>query len=71
VVLAPLVPVGPAAPLVVVAVLFVVVAVVPPGGLAVELQPASTKATAAGARASAASLDERSVMWSRIDPRFR
>ena len=34
------------------------VVVEPPGGLAVELQPASTKAATAGARASAASLDE-------------
>jgi len=44
-----------------VAVLFVVVEE-PAGGPAVELQPASTRAAAAGARASAASLDERSVM---------
>jgi hypothetical protein len=38
------------------------VGVVPPGGLAVELQPASVNVAIAGASATAASLDERSIM---------
>jgi hypothetical protein len=59
VVLAPLVLVGAAPPPVVaVEPLVFDVVVAPPGGLAVELQPATTKAATAGARASAASLDE-------------
>jgi hypothetical protein len=54
-----LVPVVGAAPALVVVVALLVVAVVePPGGLAVELQPASTKAASAGARAKAATLHE-------------
>jgi hypothetical protein len=66
-----LVPVVGAAPalVVVVALLFLAV-LAPPGGLAVELQPASTKAATAGARTTAASLDEWSVMWARIATRF-
>src|ERR1700757_248549 len=70
VVLSPPELVGPAAPLVVLLALLFVVAVVPAGGWAVEEHPASTNAATAGARASAASLDECSVMWARIDPRF-
>src|SRR6516165_11714273 len=70
VVLSPLVLVGAAPALVVAVVLLLVAGVVPPGGLAVELHPASTNAAAAGATASAASLDEWSVTKARIDPRF-
>lgn len=50
-VLAPLEPVVGAAPALVVRLLFVVVVEEPAGGLAVELQPASTRIAAAGARA--------------------
>src|ERR1700758_3399327 len=64
-----LVLVGAAPPLVALALLAVVV-VEPAGGLAVELHPASTNAATVGARVSAASLDEWSVLCARIYPRF-
>jgi hypothetical protein len=60
-----------AAPALVVAVAWDVVAVVPAGGLAVELQAVSPKAVAtAGASASATSRDECSVMQARIVSQF-
>jgi hypothetical protein len=62
VVLAPLVPVVGAALALVVALLFVVVVDEPAGGLAVELQPDSTMAAAAGVTASTAKRCERSRM---------
>jgi len=46
----------------VVAVVLLDVGVVPPGGLAVELQPASANVAIAGASATAASLEGRSIM---------
>jgi hypothetical protein len=69
VVLALLPVVGVAAALVV-ALVLLDVAVVPPGGLAVELQPASANAAIAGASAAAANLGERSIMLGRNVPRF-
>jgi hypothetical protein len=66
VVLAPLDPVVGAALALVVALLFVVVVEEPAGGLAVELQPATTSAAAAGATANAASLRRWSKVLTRI-----
>jgi hypothetical protein len=62
--------VGAAVPLLGVVVAVAEVVGAPPGGLAVELQPASPKAIGATARprATAASLD--AGVWARIVPRF-